>query len=183
MRLGLGIDPGKRRAGGCLYSVDDRVIIAAGLITGLKTGEGPLLCAALARNILTWVEEKSGRDALAVEQLVTEWPRTYGGKASKGDGSDLFYLSGLDCALAAMLPGAEIIHYEPREWKGTIEKPDTVEEEYPIKTKVERRLSPEEAAVVEWTKNVRHSWDVTDAAGISLTAMGRFEKIRNYPKE
>ena len=200
MSFGLAIDPGKRRAGVTLFSLDSKRIVAAGLVSCDSKEEGPTAARMLAEVTLAWATGRAsarigriGIDAWGfdlhhinlhhIKQFVAEWPQTYGGRASQGDTNDLFPLAALDGALAMALPVAVVTHYVANEWKGGIEKPKKTADSYPIESKVRERLSPEELASIEWPKNVKYTYDVTDSIGIALKFLGRFDRIRVYARE
>lgn len=180
MTVLLSIDPGTRVCGAALWR--DGRLVAAGLVKNpVKEGSGPRECARMAGAVGDWVKEH----CVLVNQLAIEFPQIYprGDTRTKGDPNDLLPLAAVDGALASMFWTAEVLSGVPHEWKGGIQKPKTTGEPYPIRNRVEARLRPEELARVNWTKNVRHSWDVTDAIGIGLFHIGRFERKRVYAVE
>lgn len=179
----LSVDPGKRVCGCALWH--GQQLLRATCVKSGDDGEGPSTAAAMALAVFCWARGKclpSG-ELVTVDQLVLEYPQTYGGRASRGDANDLIVVAAVDGALAALYSSSAIKHYVPHDWKGSIEKPETTKEEYPIKNMVEARLLPVELAGVDWTKNVKHSWDVADGIGVGLKALGRFERKRVYAVE
>jgi len=120
-----------------------------------------------------------------VDHVLCEWPQTYGGSSSRGDTNDLFPVAGVGGALATVAEygGAAFSHIVPHDWKGSLQKPKKVTDAYPIVLMCERRLSDAEKSVVLLPSNKRLHWDVWDAVGIGLKALGRFEKMRAIARE
>jgi hypothetical protein len=48
---------------------------------------------------------------------------------------------------------------------------------------VRLRLSDNELATIVWPNSVKHTWDVTDAIGIGLYHLRRFERRRVFARE
>jgi hypothetical protein len=121
-----------------------------------------------------------------VHIAVVEWPQIYqrGGGRTKGDPNDQLPLAAIGGALAAMLsPETGVYRVRPHDWKGSIGKPSTTGKAYAIKDRVLQRLSEDERRAVDWTTNVRHSWDVADAIGIGLWHLVRFDRFCVYAAE
>lgn len=116
-------------------------------------------------------------------KIIVEWPRTYGGRASRGDANDLFALAGIGAALTVINPWAIIESFCPSEWKGSVKKPKSTKQPYMVELRVRDRLAPGELARVEWPRNIQHTWDVTDAIGIGLKFHGRYELRRVHAAE
>ena len=174
----LSIDPGIRGCGCALWD-SGKLVAAAYVKNSDEVCAVPRQCANMADKIAVWT---LGIVHPAM-QLVLEWPQTYGGRSSRGDANDLFPLAGIDGALAAIFPAANITHYVPHAWKGSLEKPSKTSEPYSVESRVRDRLSTEEAANVKWPTNVKLSWDVTDAIGVGLKFHGRFERKRVFHRE
>jgi len=173
----LSVDPGIRGSGGSLWE-NGTLVRATYIKNPLTEGGGPRECAAMAREIIVWA------DQWGVDCVICEWPQTYGGGASRGDTNDLFPVAGVGAALAALVgENVRFDHVVPHDWKGSIQKPKKVSDPYSIVLMCERRLSDAEKAVVELPGNKRHHWDVWDAVGIGLKALGRFEKMRAVARE
>ncbi len=177
MILGLAVDHGKVKAGVAFFDVERRVVIYAGLVVLPEKVEGPLAAREMAQAILRAVQDGP------IAYLVLETPQTYGGRAGAGDANDLFPLAALNGALVVAFPHAQVTSYTPREWKGSVEKPKKVADAYSIEEKVRARLSPAELKNITWPKNVAHGYDVTDAVGLALKFMGRFEKVRAFARD
>lgn len=175
----LSVDPGIRGCGCALW--DDGTLLAAKYVKSPATeGGGPAECAKMALAIVTWVQSDFG----TLERVICEWPQTYGGGASRGDTNDLFPVAGVGAALAALVDeNVKFEHIVPHDWKGSIQKPKKVSDPYPVVLMCERRLSDAEKTVVELPGNKRLHWDVWDAIGIGLKALGRFEKMRAIARE
>jgi len=157
-----------------------RLIAAAYVPNPEKSGGGPHESAQMARAILSWAMAKAGE---GISEAALEYPRTYSGRASRGDANDLFPLAAVDGALAALLAFSKVKHYTPSEWKGGTQKPDSTKEPYVVEAKVRMRLSPEELSCIEWPGNVKHGYDIVDSVGIGLHHLGRFERLRVYARE
>lgn len=172
MRIYLSVDPGIRGCG-CAIFVDGELRAAAYVRNPDKTGAGPGECQAMAQAIRDWFVACSN---YVLNILVLEWPQTYGGRAKRGDANDLFPLAGVDAALAANFPAANVTHYLPREWKGTVD-PDVMIE------RIQGRLAPHELLRVELpsAKSLEHN--VWDAVGIGLKYLGRLERQRKFSRE
>jgi hypothetical protein len=186
LKLVLSVDPGVRGCGVALWR-DDVLFVAEYVRNVAKAGDGgPRDCALMAQSILAWLivhlSERGGGDAV-VDVVALEFPQTYGGRAGRGDANDLISIAAVDGALAALFAGSAIQHYRPHDWKGSIKKPGTTTEPYPIRGRVEGALRPEELTRVAWTRNVRHSWDIVDALGVGLHFLGRFRPGRVYAVE
>lgn len=178
----LSVDPGIRGCGAALWE-NQCLVRAAYVPSSAREGDGPVEAVAMAQALVSWAQ-RTTCEPRPIGDLVVEWPRTYGGKASRGDANDLFALAGIDSALAALLPqSTRVSRYFPKDWKGTIEKPKTTKQPYIIRERVFARLDVFERAVVDWTNNVKHSWDVADAIGIGLKHLGRFRLNRVYAVE
>lgn len=188
MEMLLSIDPGIRGVGAAMFG-DGKLLVATYVRNPAREGGGPRECAVLAHAVVAWAEEHrfrfSGDIGLfpRVSKLVLEHPQTYGGRASKGDSNSLFPLAGVDAALAALFFDAETSFYVPHDWKQGVEKPEDTKHDYIIEKRVRVRLSEVELTKIEWPRNVRHTWDVTDAIGIGLKALNRFERHRVYARE
>ncbi len=180
----LSIDPGARGAGAALWYRGE-LFAAAYVKNPLKKGIGPREAARLALAIEDWeaslptfdglVDGGAEDSAAEPELLVLEWPQTYGGRSTRGDTNDLFPLAALDGALAAIFEGSEIRAPTPHAWKNNIPKPLKLSEPYIIRERAEARLSEAERSRIVWPKNVKHTWDVADALGLGLWALGRFD--------
>ena len=183
----LSVDPGTRCSGAALW-FNGRLYAAAPIVNLLTKGSGPRECAYVAQQIWRWVEAQISMVVPSYPAtVVCEYPQIYqraGGK-SKADPNNQLPLACIDGALAAYFPAAQIVVANPHDWKGGVEKPKKVSEPYPIESKVRSRLLPEEIIAFEkhWPKNGKHSWDLTDAVGVGLHALGRFERVRALARE
>lgn len=183
--LVLSIDPGIRGCGAALW-LHKRLVAAAYVKSPASKGSGPREAVDCARAVAEWMAERSKEYRFfppATVDLAVEWPQTYGGRASRGDANDLFALSGIDSALCALLEPDNVKSYAPREWKGALQKPASVNSPYPVEAMVLRRLDESETKAVELPTNKRLHWDVWDAVGVGLKHVGRFDKLKVYPRE
>lgn len=188
----LSIDPGLRGCGAAVF-LDGKLLRAEYVKnTAPEDLNGPRAWALMAVSVLCWATALLN-DAIPptallstvwpIDRLAVEMPQTYGGRAKKGDANDLLPLAGVDAALAALLPYADVDYKVPHGWKGGIEKPKKAADAYIIKDRVIARLSPAELVQTVWPGNKRHGWDVADGIGVGLAALGRFERKRIYAVE
>lgn len=173
----ISIDPGIRGCGAALWR--DEVLAASEYVRNTESsGAGPKECSRMAIAIEHWVMCIIKSGSVACLTLALEWPRVYGGRASRGDANDLFPLAGVQSALSTIFQNAVVAYYLPHEWKGSVRKPKTSSETYAIKTKVEDRLAEMERSVVIWPVSTKLKMDVADALGIGLHHLKRFERKR-----
>lgn len=174
----LSIDPGIRGVGAALF--DDGVLLVAEYVKNPeKKGGGPREALALARVVDEWC---TAITSSRVHHLVLEWPQTYGGRSAKGDTNDLFALAAVDGAIAGRVGAQTIDHLVPHDWKGSIGKPKPGSV-YVIESRVRAQLSSLELPRVRWPNAVKLTFDVTDAIGIGLHALGRFAPRRVFARE
>jgi hypothetical protein len=170
----LALDPGIRGCGVARFA-DDRLVWCAYVKNPMKKGTGPAACASMVGALLHLTT------AGTYDNIVVEWPRIYqrGGGKSKGDPNDLRDLCGVSAGLACYYRGLSISHVEPAEWKGQL--PHEA-----VELRVLQHLSPQELgpdeleAYKEGLKSGGKTFghNVTDAVGIGLHALGRFEPVR-----
>lgn len=143
----LSIDPGTRSTGWATW-FDDGTLQAA--------GAGPLAGALiLARGF---------RGTLALEV-----PHEVRGNARSRDVLLLAFAAG-------QIDGAHFgkkIHLNPEEWKCQVPKPKSVAQPYIIWERAKRELAETERERIDWPRDKRDRWDVADAIGIGLVALGR----------
>lgn len=185
MSVLLAIDPSVRGCGAALF--DNKVLFAATYVPSpARKGIGPREAAIAARAVKDWVDFVMQMEDTCVREIAAEVPQIYsrGGGKTKADPNQLVPLFGISAALSALYPEAKVIDVQPSTWKGQSSKPEHVDDhEYVITTRVKERLSADELAVIDWTGSVKHSYDVADAIGISLYALGRFERRRAFARE
>lgn len=193
MSLMLSIDPGVRGVGVGLW-LDKKLIAAAYVKSSEETGHGPREAAMAARAVADWLDPAAiGARAIVdlpgskaiVDTLVLEWPQIYarGGGKTKGDPNVLLPLAGVDAALAALFPNTQVTHYTPHDWKGGIEKPKSAAAPYIIESRVLSRLDEKEKAAIKWPNAKKFTWDVSDAVGVGLKYLGRFDRQRVFHRE
>ena len=140
----------------------------------------------MARAVYFWLLHDAGRcsrdcPSWMVTDLIAEWPQVYqrGGGRTRGDANDVIPLAGVGCALAACFPTINAKEVSPHEWKGQVPKEA-------IAARVESRLSEAERAAYDAglaavAPSLRHN--VSDAVGIGLWGLGRFERRRVVSRE
>lgn len=166
----LAIDPGLRGCGCALF--DDGVLRAAAYVRGEGVPEDLLMLArATALGVQWWVAE---RTTPYPDRLVLELPQTYGGRASRGDANDLLALAAVDGAVAVLFPLTSVQAIRPHQWKGGVPKPKSARGKYIVQERILERLSAEEQERITWSKAEKLKWDVADAIGVGLWALGRF---------
>lgn len=107
--------------------------------------------------------------------LVVEWPKVYTRDKSKGDSNDLLALAGVCAAVAQACDRAEVRHYLPRSWKGTVDG-----DAMTLRIESRLRQSGELDRVLEHRKTHRHN--AVDAAGLGLHHLGRLRAPRVVPR-
>lgn len=164
----LAIDPGIRGCGVACFAgsgADARLYGAAYIESPVRTGAlDCAACVAMARAVVAYCAWSTPG---GFQQVVCEWPQVYTGGKMKGDPNDLPPLAGVDCAICALYPNAELITYLPAQWKGQAPKDVTA-------ARAKAKLTAEELTAV-WlpsAKGLQHN--VWDAVAIGLHHLGRF---------
>lgn len=182
----LTVDPGKNGCG-CTLWHDAKLVAAAYVaptvgrdIEALGRSALSSACEATAGAVAGWWRNYAYEPLYAPRdlKLICELPRTYGGRAKKGDAnSNVVPLSVVVGMIAGAL-GCPTALVWPQDWKGTIPKPERQSEPYIVQERVKAHLTAEEAARVEWPRNKKLQWDVADAIGIGMARLGRaFKKV------
>lgn len=177
----LSVDPGLRKSGAALWH--DGELVAAKLIEPKSDDtDVALVIEAMASDMREWLRSfplphgHDGYGMVPIMRLVCERPRTYGGRAGRGDANDLIAVALVVGALLGRLSCPTTLPL-PEDWKGGIPKPQSkaeyLRDGYPVEERVRAKLSPVEAARVEWPRDWRKKMDVSDALGIGLYALGR----------
>lgn len=113
-----------------------------------------------------------------VHEIVIEWPKVYARGKSQGDPADLLPLVGVGMAVAGLVGarfGVIVRSYEPSEWKGQIPKGAA------FVGRVKLRLEGTERSAIDLPiGSLAHN--VWDAIGLGLHHLGRFERVRVFPK-
>lgn len=181
----LAVDPATHGCGLALF--EKNVLVAAGYAPSKYSGKDKMkkvLGSAVA--VTNWLHDHNVK-LHDVGHLVVELPQVYsrGANKTKGDpNSCVVPLAMVDAALATLMSQAEVQTFQPFMWKGNLKKPEkTSDPEYIFISRVKSRLSEREQAAVDWTNSVERSWDVTDAIGVGLKALGRFERVRVFARE
>lgn len=176
----LSVDPGLRKAGWALWLNDE---LQAARIIETKAEEGITNAIEAMTHELCqrWLNEYKRQWCTEPFipghslRLACEYPQTYGGRAKKGDANDLIAVALVAGALVGRLgvPSRLIL---PREWKGSISKPETKAEYerdgYVVEERNKAKLSAEEYHRIEWPRDWKKRLDVADAVGIGLYALG-----------
>lgn len=175
----VAIDPGLRHAGVAVF--ESGVLVGAECVRArerdLHSDDPLVLNAHVAGYVVRFVREFV-RAGSAVE-VVAEWPRVFGRGRSKGDPNDLLPLAGCSAACVARIQPERVRCVRPDEWKGTMPT-DTV-----VAGRVSTRLNADEThvygrAIHTAGKTLGHN--VTDAVGIGLHRLARFEPVRVIPR-
>lgn len=185
MRM-LSIDPGTRGCGVALFQ-DGQLVRAAYVPNSAKQGSGPRECATMAEEVVDWVIDNPQNEA-RVDMISLEVPQIYTRDKSKGDPNKLMPLFGVDAAIAALIPEAKVEWNVPRDWKGNVSKPKSAKEPYAITDRVMARLEGLEVSTIYWQSDDtdaarKRNWDIADAIGIGLAALGRFARHRTFARE
>ncbi|MDP2607273.1 MAG: hypothetical protein Q8S00_32450 [Deltaproteobacteria bacterium] len=162
----LSIDPGVRQAGAALF--ENGELTTAWLSKGDKEIAG----------LVTWpiatawaVFEDIGAHTIpdAIQHLVMEIPYIYPAQFQKGDQQDIIQVALMNGALAGLflnVPGAEIVTYLPKQWKGQVPKDTMIE-------RIKSKLDTEELSRVQIVEDKKHQKDIWDAVGVGLKYVGR----------
>jgi hypothetical protein len=184
----LAVDPGIRKSGVALFS--EHKLVAAACVKSSHEGDGPRACAEMAEEILHWARVQLPVPAnVNLHRLAVEWQRIYASEGAtvghKGDPNALMGSVGVACALAALLPAAEVWSGVGHDWKGGVAKPKRVIDPYPIEARVRARLDEDELRKLEanWPGDKRQTWDLIDAAAIGMFVLGRFDRVRKFARE
>ncbi len=155
----ISIDPGLRGCGAALWS-DTGELLSAEYLKGSDVLQSALAWKAMASTVKVWV----AAFAPDAKCLAIELPRTYGGRAAKGDANDLIQLAAVVGGIVTRL-GLETVVYLPDHWKGQCPKSVT-------KERVDAKLSDAEKARIAWpAASLRHN--VIDGIGIGLHHLRR----------
>lgn len=179
--LVLCVDPGIRGSGVALFTLSagtGALTRASYVKNPVKQGHHVEAALAMSRALAQWFEQHAGIIRSAVT-YVSEWPRVYtAGKQSKDghwrDPNDLPPLTAVQTATAALVRASLVcVTYEPREWKGTVDK--TV-----MNRRVYERLSIPETGCIDDAGALTHN--VLDAVGLGLKYLGRLEPKKVFPR-
>lgn len=181
----LSLDPGLRKCGVALWRGGE--LVAARLLVSERAPsqveDVAADVAAMAEAVCYFGAPHPGggqrglldlaRDGL---RLACEYPRTYGGRASRGDANDLVSVALVAGAIQGRL-GCASTFVLPEEWKGGIPKPDSkaayLRDGYPVEERAKLKLTTTELIQVDLTRDWRKNMDVWDAVGIGLWALKR----------
>lgn len=153
----ISIDPGLRGCGVAIWRPTGE-LERAEYVLGAKAARDSVAWIAMATGIYHAVERYDPH-ALAIEL-----PRTYGGRAAKGDANDLIQLAAVVGAITVRLR-LPTTTYLPDHWKGQTSKDVT-------KNRVEERLSPAEHARIVWPcASLRHN--VIDGIALGMFHLRR----------
>mgnify|MGYP000665018398 CR=1 FL=1 len=167
-QLFLTVDPGLRGCG-CAIFKDGVLFRAAYVFNSDKEGRGPTSHSHMATEVHRWV----GRQLPPLPDMerlhvFVEFPRVYPhSDQQKGDLNDLLDVAGVASAVAAAFFPAQIKHFYPQEWKGTIKKAVMTE-------RIKKSLNSGEQMKVEKAGSKDHN--TYDAAGIGLHVLGRLNR-------
>lgn len=166
----ISIDPGLRASGCAMWR--DGLLERAALVSSLS--ESAATCEAvltMVREVAQWVDDVGWSSDLRV---ICEYPRTYGGRASRGDANDLIAVALVSGALVNEFSGATASRLVlPQEWKGSAPKSAT-------EARAREDLSRDELARVKLPRGARAAENVWDAVGIGLWALRKLG--RRWPR-
>jgi hypothetical protein len=191
MGIFVAVDLGIRGCGISAFdATTERKLIACDYIRNpIKAGNGPFEAAMMAHEVSLWLSDLEQLTKVKAAKvpgqpaglLCMEWPRIYqrGDNRTKGDPNDLRCLWSVGGAIAALSPNYEFKTVEPAGWKGQTTHAA-------IEVRVASRLDVVESQVYELGlrsggKTFGHN--VTDAVGIGLHLVGRFDKVRIIHRE
>lgn len=175
----LSIDPGLRKCGAALWH--DSELVEARLLVGEHEGrEVDVTVAVMVDAAIAWCIDVYDVASIGSLKpwlhLAVEYPRTYGGRSSRGDANDLIGVALVAGAILGRL-GCPAQLLLPEEWKGRIHKPESKAEYerdgYVVEARARAKLSAAELERVEWGKDWKKRMDVSDAVGIGLHVLGR----------
>lgn len=197
MILTAGVDPGATAGCGAAVACDGR-LLGAKLVRPPSPGDrGPVRWARIGIAAMAYLKGWGSLDRVALE-----YPQVYTAGKGKGDPNDLFPVACVaqSIAVEAIRDAVEVLHYLPRDWKGTIDKLANTH-------RVRQRLTPDEFSRIEIPPNTCSQcasreptgpcerakppparWEpclihnVYDGVGILLKALGRFERHRVIPR-
>ena len=157
MRTLLSIDPG-----GCagLALWRDGVLVRA----WCSRAEPAAVCIEVRRAALedSW------------DELVIEAPEPQPGRKQRARAADVLLLARRAGALAEICrPTGTTRWIGPSAWKGSVPKPARVSMPYIIAVRAQALLTPAEFDAVVLPRDRREQWDVWDAIGVGLVALGR----------
>lgn len=155
----IAIDPGLQGCGVALFDDTTNLLLRAQYIAGEPS--------VVVRTILD--------GSVFPYRVAIEMPRTYGGRAARGDTNDVVRLAAAVGVMTAtfMLQGASVTNPLPQEWKGgSIPKPVSHK-------RIRARLTGFERVLLEHglhRVSAKRGLDILDAVGIGLWHCGRMEK-------
>ncbi len=153
----VSIDPGVKACGVAVFK--DGILISA------KYVERKDRCPkALAAAVWDYVTEELPRDC--IDLVIVERPRTYGGRASRGDTNDLLDLSIVVGALLVAIGGEYRLVY-PADWKKQVPKEIMI-------ARIKSKLSESELDNIIFCRGSKMH-NVWDAIGIGLFQLKRLK--------
>lgn len=164
------IDPGVNHAGVALWN-DVGELKCSQLIEGVRRFEALALLVKQHYSIERTLYNPY-KSPVPELRVVVEVPQVYPGGRGKGDPNDLINLAFSAGRYVAACGTDNVTTVKPREWKGQIPKPKKGEE-YIVKLRALKRLTPAEVRRIEVPKSKLRETDVFDAIGIGLYAVGR----------
>lgn len=181
----LAIDPGIRGCGVALFDPTGELAFARYVRNSVKEGDGPAALVGMAHAVCATLAARLTLTS-QIKTLIVEWPQVYRGPLLKGDPNDLLALAGVDGAIAALFPQADLRRFKPAEWKNQIppnvcamrivnalkdhERPRFDRFDQFLAALLKARASDEEIGGTDH--------NTADAIGIGLKFVGRFERQR-----
>lgn len=161
----LSIDPGLRACGVAAWETCDDDpdaphyvgLVSAALVRSGSKAHDQDAWRAMASAVAAWEMSVFAQGA---QGIICEYPRTYGGRASKGDTNDLLQLASVVATLVTGGSFTQASLYRPQDWKGNVPKGVT-------KERVHQKLTSRERTCILWpAPSLCHN--VSDAIGIGL---------------
>lgn len=155
----LAIDPGKKLCGWAFFAGWRRLELSA---CGLSAPDW----------VISELHDTFGGARLDDYGLIAELPRTYDGRARKGDANDLIAVAFAAGLVIGDSKQTKYVTVSPSDWKGNVPKPKRASDPYIIEERCRAILRPRELAVVpDLARSKAHN--VWDAVGIGLWHLGR----------
>ena len=159
MQIYLSVDPGSKTTGIAEWSVETNRLLAA--------------YAVDLRDSLTLAKLADSYYG-EVKKLYIEKPHYQPGRKRQPRINDLITLALAAGSLAGVIQATEYEWILPSDWKRQIPKPKSTKAKYIVISRCAAELSSLEKTCIRDTRvNEKTRWDIWDAIGIGLVALGR----------